>query len=153
MLDFLPIIGDVVKRVIGAVLPAEKMSEADKAALDAKVQQEVNNLDLTIFEKEIDDRANARAREVSMAQAGQKDTTPPILAFIAVGGSIALTAMLFLIDLGKLSQLQVALIGSAAGVLGSNATTVYNYYFGSSSGSAKKSQTLDKVLGGNGGTK
>lgn len=146
MLDFLKPIGDIVSKVLGAVLPAEKMSEAERANIDAQVQKAISEADLTVFEKELDDRANARARELAMAQAGQKDTTPPILAFIAVGGSIVLTACLFFVDLGNLSQLQIALIASANGALASNATTVYGYYFGSSSGSAKKSIALDKVL-------
>lgn len=153
MLDFLKPIGDIVHQVLGAVLPAEKMSEADKANLEAQIQKAVNDADLTVLTKHMEDTANARAREIAMAQSGNKDTTVPILAFIAVGGFLVIVVMVFVVGLKNFTPEELILIGSLLGVLGTNSTTVYGYYFGSSSGSAKKSQMLDKIVGGNGGSK
>lgn len=51
------IVGDIVKRI----LPAEKMSEEDRAKLEQELQLAIMKQDWTNVEKEFADRADARA--------------------------------------------------------------------------------------------
>lgn len=80
------------------------------------------------------DRASARAREIAV-----KDMTPKVLAYTVTVGFFGLLACLFYFDVPKDSQ---PIIYSMVGVLGTAWISVMNYYFGSSSGSAAKTQLL-----------
>lgn len=80
------------------------------------------------------DRADARAREIAV-----KDKTPTILAYTVTVGFFGLLVCLFIFTVPKDSQ---PIIYSMVGVLGTVWISVMTYYFGSSSGSAAKTELL-----------
>jgi hypothetical protein len=57
---FLPLLQTLIPSVINRVLPAEKMSEADRAKLALEVQKELLSQDWNRIEAEFADRASAR---------------------------------------------------------------------------------------------
>src|SRR3990167_10887632 len=70
---FLPFIGPligVVSDVLKRVLPAEKMSEGERAQLEQAIQLEMMKQDWSSVEKEYIDRADARALAKSEASQG-----------------------------------------------------------------------------------
>ncbi len=98
----------------------------------ADFQQELSRLDAA-------DRQNARAREMAL-----RDMTPTILAYSVTGGFFGVLGMLAFVEvpLGTKEVLYV-MVGS----LGTAWTGIIAYYFGSSSGSASKQATIDKLAG------
>lgn len=91
------------------------------------------------------DRASAREREVAV-----KDKTPRNLAYLIVGGFFTFSGFGVLIyfkeslDANKLALLS-AFIGTVLGYLVGESKQVIAYYFGSSVGSDKKTDLLNKV--------
>jgi hypothetical protein len=83
------------------------------------------------------DTSNARAREVAV-----KDWIPGLLAMLLVGGFFAVLA--YLIAIGKPKEGGDALL-VLLGSLGSGFTAVIAYYYGSSAGSAAKTDALQKL--------
>lgn len=80
-----------------------------------------------------DDRASARAREVSL-----KDKYVPVLATVIVGSFVA-TVLAILRGWGRV---EAAFAGTLVGYMAAQAQAVVNYYFGSSAGSEDKNQLL-----------
>lgn len=87
------------------------------------------------------DRESARNREIQT-----KDSwTPRILAFCAIAGLYGITAAVMKLPIPQAAHdLLLILIGSMVG----DVKSVYNYYFGSSSGSADKSKVLSDIAKG-----
>lgn len=83
---------------------------------------------------DVDDRANARARQIAV-----KDRTPAILAFTTTAGFFALLALLAYHAVPVQSE---KLLDVMLGSLGTAWIGVMNYFFGSSSGSAAKTQIM-----------
>jgi hypothetical protein len=97
------------------------------------------------------DRDSARKREIELANSGiphiGKITTPVLAIFTVVGFFAVLTCLLY----AAMEQRELAsglreVLYIMLGVLGAQTTQVYNYYFGSSSGSAQKN--FQQLLGG-----
>ncbi len=111
-----------------------------KADQDFAIQMQAMGFkQITDLEKiNADDRANARAREMAV-----KDKTPMVLAgAITVGFFGLLAVMIFHIIPPDNKEVLDIMIGS----LGTAWISVVTYYFGSSSGSAAKSKTIDKIV-------
>lgn len=68
------LISDVIRRV----LPAEKMSEAERLRLEAELQRAIIQADWQRLEKEIEDRVSAR--ELAKAELGRGNALTNILA-------------------------------------------------------------------------
>ncbi len=85
-----------------------------------------------------EDRASARAREIAV-----KDKTPMILAFSINAGFFTLLGLLIFHAVPMESK---DVVIALAGVLGTMAVATNNYYFGSSSGSAAKSNTISDIV-------
>jgi RsiW-degrading membrane proteinase PrsW (M82 family) len=83
-----------------------------------------------------DDRANARAREVSV-----RDKTPMILSFSVTGGFFGL---LFLVAFHSVPPEAHDILLTMIGSLGMAFSGIVGYYFGSSAGSAAKTEILAK---------
>lgn len=83
-----------------------------------------------------EDRASARAREIAV-----KDKIPAILALSVTGGFFGL---LYLIAFHEVPAQSATLLNVLVGTLGTAWIGVVNYYFGSSSGSAAKTQLLSQ---------
>ena len=89
--------------------------------------------------QEIDasDRANARQREATTG-----DKTPKIIAFAVTGGFFGVLLLLAYVEVPNgTKEVLYVMVGS----LGTAWTSIINYYFGSSSGSASKQALIDKM--------
>lgn len=113
-----------------------KLKQADN---DFKAQMEA----LQISEEKLtfDDRANARSREVSL-----RDWTPTILAYGITAGFFTVLAYMIRFGSPKTGEGGEAFL-IMLGALGAAWTGVVAYYFGSSAGSAAKTDTIAKIVG------
>lgn len=143
ILDFLiKPITDLISPVVKSFLPPEKMSEEASKTLDAEIQKAVMQMDFSVLEAEIQDRASARSREVELAKSGNKDMTPKILAYgVSVGFFGVLGIMIFVPLNGSTETIINIMVGS----LGTAWTGIIAYYFGSSAGSRSKDDTIKKL--------
>jgi len=104
--------------------------------VDSDLKVKLAEIGLSEDQLAVTDRVNARAREVAL---GGKDHVPMVLAYSVVGGFFLL--LVALIFQGVPTTSHDIVIGMT-GVLGGMAVAVTNYYFGSSSGSAKKTDAI-----------
>jgi hypothetical protein len=85
-----------------------------------------------------DDRASARQREMAV-----KDRTPQILAYGSLLGFFGILTALIFVEIPPTAK---DVLYVMIGVLGTLVTGVVQYYFGSSSGSSSKSETITQLL-------
>lgn len=85
-----------------------------------------------------DDRASARAREIAV-----KDKTPAILAYAVTALAFILEAVVLLH--GYPTNIAGEVVGRILGTLDASAILVLSYYFGSSSGSRAKDDTITEM--------
>lgn len=98
---------------------------------------EMRRMDTEDYKTEVTDRDSARNREVSL-----RDKITPTLAIMIIGGFLGMSmGVLF----GKLGA-ESTLAGTVIGYLSAKAEQVASYYFGSSSGSARKTAVIEKAL-------
>ena len=103
---------------------------------------EAARIQLEESKAELADRQSARQRETSIVQAtGKKDVNLYILAWVVVGGFFLLTGMMMLIPELE-GRSNNAMVNIMFGGLVSGFATVLGYFFGSSKGSAEKTQLL-----------
>jgi hypothetical protein len=88
------------------------------------------------IQADVDDRKSAREREVSV-----KDRTPATLAWLIVAASIGLGACVVTGNVTKDPAL-AGIVGTVVGYVFGEAKQVLAYYFGSSSGSDRKTELL-----------
>lgn len=105
---------------------------------EADLKQELDKLgyqtldDLTKLDN--DDRANARARQIAL-----KDITPTVMAILITAGFFGSLWWVFVYGVrAEVHDLAMTMLG----VLGTAWLGVTTYYFGSSAGSAKKTELL-----------
>lgn len=137
---------------IGTVIDNVVTTKEEKELLKIEIAKEVNRHVESLQDKalretelEFNDLDSARRRQVELAKAGAADRTPSILAYIAVIGFIGIVVFLMVHGISTMDKEIILLIGSLLGMLGSNSQTVYNYYFGSSSGSKEKQRQLSAM--------
>lgn len=104
---------------------------------DSDFQEQMRQLGIEEEQLVYEDIANARAR-----QSAVKDRTPEILAYAITVGFFSTLA--YLIDYGKPHEGGDVLL-VLLGALGTAWTGVVGYYFGSSAGSASKTDTINKI--------
>lgn len=91
-------------------------------------------------EMEIDDRKDARSRQIRHEEAtGQTDYNLYVLAWLTVAGFFGLISLLIFVPLPPGSNNIVYML---LGALSTNATSVYQYFFGTSKGSSDKTKHL-----------
>jgi len=116
----------------------EKLLELRKAEMAHK--ERLQELLLEEAKLEVQDRAGARSREVSITQAtGKRDINLYVLAWLVVGGFFGLCGTLVFVTIPGGSDKIVYLLfgGLVAGF-----TQVLNYFFGSSKSSSDKTKLL-----------
>jgi len=105
-------------------LTPEQILSLKKA--EAEYKAKIKQMDLDLEQILSDDRNSARQREMAL-----KDRTPKIIGYLIMGGFFSLLIGLMVFDVPeKNSQVLNVMLGA----LGTMATAVANYYFGSSSG-------------------
>ncbi len=96
----------------------------------------MRELDLQVDQLEVQDRSNAREREIKVGSM--------MTSILGIGIVAAMIAMAFsVIFVGQ--EIESALAGSIIGYLVGLTQQVFAYYFGSSRGSADKSAAMEKM--------
>lgn len=128
---------DVAKQVTGLSDPGEAVSaiKADPA-LQLEFSREANTLERAYLE----DRKDARARDVAMRAGGQHNYRADVLAFLACAGLIV-CVWLVAKDAG-LPERAVNAIMFVAGVFASAVRDVFAFEFGSSRSSRDKDEVI-----------
>lgn len=124
---------DEVKAKLENFTPEQQLEFAKLEIEFQQIQTQQQNLDVL-------DTKNAREREVSMAQAGKRDWTTPILAYLFI---TIFFYMIWFFCHNQIPEKNETIITMLIGQLSGIAGTVAAYYFGSSKGSADKSKMLD----------
>lgn len=84
------------------------------------------------------DRDSARKREIEV-----KDKTPRQIAWVSfIGFFLILLTLMFIPVPPTAKDALLIMLGTLAGIV----TSISSYYYGSSSGSARKNETIDKLM-------
>lgn len=122
-----------------AVLAADPAMLAQLKQAELQFQKDMKALDIDLARIDASDRDSARRREVDA-----KSYAPAVLATVIVVGFFAVLCGL-LSGRAIMPKEYELLVGGLIGTLGSAVIQVFNYYFGSSAGSAAKQATLDRM--------
>lgn len=116
---------------------ALKMKQAEQVFnIEAmKIETEQMKEETQRLKAQLADIQSARQREVSV-----KDNVNKILAYSVVGAFVALAAATLL----GYAKVESALAGTLVGYISAKCEQVLSYYFGSSKGSAQKTELLSK---------
>lgn len=142
--------GPIAAAAIHAALGTTDQKSAETALLTATPDQllalkkadqdfQVRMKELGIEEEKLafDDIANARAREIAV-----KDKTPSVLVYLTTTGFFSALLGAFLVTIPETSK---GIVYSMIGSLGTVWITQMGFYFGSSMGSASKTDALNKI--------
>lgn len=94
----------------------------------------------TLASLSVEDRVSARNMQVST-----RSLMPPILGSVIIVASVAAAAAILAGKVGYQSTTEATMVGTVMGYLFSEAKAVLSFYFGSSQGSAEKTQLLAKA--------
>ncbi len=132
---------DGAQKVIFGIIDRVFPNPKDAAEAKMKYEEMRQSGEIHELDKEIEDRANARNREIEMAKSGHRDLiTPGIAIFVTIGFYLLLIAtMIFPIPASMQQTMQYLISTAAAGWL-----MVISYYFGSSSSSRKQGNIPDE---------
>lgn len=127
---------DALKQALSGATPEQMFALKAADQQFAVRMQELGFQNVQALEKiAADDRDSARKREASVL-----DYTPRILAYLIVGGFLGMAyGVLF-----KQMSADSVLAGTIIGYLSAKAEQVAAYYFGSTAGSARKTELLGK---------
>ena len=118
-------------------------TELDLRRIDYEV--ELVNAQVALYEIDFKDRERASNTEIERLKNGGNGWTQHILAFVIVLGFLAAVFIAMrkgIVDVGPEAAL---ILGTFLGQLSNQATTVIQYFFGSSSGSAAKNRILQQI--------
>lgn len=129
---------DDVKNIVIGSKPEDllKIKEAENA-----FKLTLKQLDVKIKEIEVDDRKSARG----MWNADGKS----VIAVLAIGTVVGFFVVVGYILRGGIKEMdanELLLAGTVVGYLAANAQQVYSYFFGSSTGSDKKSEQMAAII-------
>lgn len=137
---------DVANTITDSVDPSsaiQKLSENNKMLLD--FQKAILELEQHMIELELQDRQDARARDIALVKSGRSNTRADIMVV-----SAALGLVLCLVSLGhysgELPGEAVGIISTIAGIFGSCLKDAYAFEFGSSRGSKEKDSAVAALL-------
>jgi hypothetical protein len=103
--------------------------------VDANLKIKLKELDIELNKVNAEDRASARNREVIV-----RDASPKILAYITTIGFFSVIGYILINGLGLVDPNMIGLLGILIGNVSSKVEQIFNYYFGSSAGSARKTE-------------
>lgn len=127
---------------IGDALKNKAATNVEAAKLLHEFEQYKMTWELEIERIYADDRKDARSREVEIAKAGKRDIMPAILS---IAGLLAFGFALWVITFRDIPQENKELFVHIMGIIeGAMLVNVYNYYFGSSAGSRRKTELTGK---------
>lgn len=126
-----------IATAIGAGNP-DLLLKLKGADLDFAVK--MKSLDIDVDRINTADRDSARKREIEV-----KDSTPSTLAYATFGGFFGVLALIVFVEAPPAAHDALMLM---LGALGAIMTGVVQYYFGSSSGSAAKTDIIKNVIKG-----
>ncbi len=137
-IDKVPPTPDGISDAIAAAQSKDPDALVKLKAAEQDFELQMKKLGFDTVEKleqlDVEDRANARAREIAV-----KDRLPAILALLVTGGFFSLLGVL---SFRAVPSDSATILNVMVGSLGTAWVGVINYYFGSSSGSAAKTQIL-----------
>lgn len=151
-----PLAGMAVNAIAEKVLGKSEASETEVADVIAKANNpelllklkeaedafatRMKELDIDLEKMASEDRASARAREIAV-----RDKTPSILAYVyTIGYFVVLGVIIW--QGARIDAKVNDLINILLGVLSAAEVGIINYYFGSSAGSTKKTDTMNELL-------
>jgi 1,4-dihydroxy-2-naphthoate octaprenyltransferase len=117
------------------------MSEEEKAKFKLEAERlalEEVKLGIDSEKIHIEDRSSARQREIAV-----KDKTPAILASVSFIGFFGILGLMMFVEVPANAKDPLLIM---LGALGAIVTGITQYYFGSSSGSAKKNDILARII-------
>lgn len=126
-----------VEELQEAILHASPDQLADIKRIEADFKVQMERIGVDLEEIAAKDRDSARNREIAL-----NDKTPAILAY---GTMAAFFGYIGGVTFLSTPDTDMDFIYLALGWLGGTASTVIAYYFGSSSGSAKKDNVISKL--------
>lgn len=133
-------VGGAIQDIAGALGEKAKDNEEARALL-AEFERERMAWVLELERLDVQDRASARSREVEMAKAGRKEWVPQVLAMsilVAFGFTMYVVAFWVVPEPNKESFAHVR------GIVETLIVAIVSYFYGSSAGSRRKSEQLDK---------
>ena len=147
---------DLVKDIGGKLIDHwfPDPNEAAKAKMELLQMEQDGHLKELVasnerFTQEVADRQSARQRETQIATSDSAPMLNKIVTPILAIGVVVLTFLLFgfvLLDSGAIDparkDMAIYILGALSGICG----MVISYYFGSSSGSVQKSETMEALL-------
>lgn len=121
----------------------QALLKLEMAKMDYELEIERENTER--LKIQLADVQNARQREVGIVRVtGKRDVLQFGLAVLGVLCPLALVILLLVMGLPKMDSAQAALVGGFVGIIIGEYKTVFQYFFGSSQGSAMKSQAMQK---------
>lgn len=128
------------KKVAEAVLKANPETLLKLKDLDLEYEKFLGEHQIDLEKLAVEDRASARAREIAL-----RDWMPSALAAVVVIGFLA---AVYMVLSGRVQGLKdpttIGIVGTLIGYVSAKADQVVGYYFGSSAGSARKTELMDR---------
>lgn len=119
----------------------EKISNSNEITPEQKaIALELYKIDLESYKAEIEDRSNARIREIEMAKTGRTDWMMYLAGITGLMAFVFMVVCIIFVPSVKENLLAHQLLGVIEGV----ALSVFTYYFGSSRGSSEKTKMLNE---------
>jgi hypothetical protein len=129
---------DTAKKVTGSSDPVTACKAmAENSLLIAEFQKEIIKIDAELELQYLQDRHNARERDIAISAAGRRNVRADVMVLSA---AIGLVSCLYTLAsyAGSLPGEAVGIISTVAGIFGSCLKDAYTFEFGSSRGSRDK---------------
>lgn len=135
--------GGTEEEIARAVNAANSADLVKLREIDAQFAAQMKALDVDLERIAAADRDSARKREIGSGDAW----TPRVIGTLALGGF--LWAVYWVLSgqvTGMNDPTTVALVGTLVGYVSAKADQVVSYYFGSSAGSARKTEAMTEAM-------
>ena len=137
---------NIARRITGDDDPLDcvrKLSESTD--LVRTFQREIIKMEAEFELQLIQDRQNARARDLAIVQAGRRNLRADIMVIAAAVGLVICLGCITLFA-GRMPGEAVGIISTVAGIFGACLKDAYAFEFGSSRGSKEKDSTVAALI-------